>query len=146
ILDGVWVQSEGNGDFQGFDVDGYMTHVVADGKLGFRVVDVETPWGDRTALDAPRIGVDVLAGGRYWWSDMDLDIDGGPLLADGEYDGAVDWVDFIVGARLHLGLLPNLWLDVVGDVGGFDLWNASEFAWMVNPTIHWRPAEHISLF
>jgi hypothetical protein len=147
LLDGVWVQSEvETGDIPGVDADGYLTNVVGDGKLGFRVVDRVAPWaGDPSNLDSPRMAFDVLAGARYWWLRADpLDLEG-ELAVPYNLQTDIDWVDPLVGMRLILGLMPQLSFSLVGDIGGFDIGNSSELTWMVHPMLNWRPIERMSV-
>jgi hypothetical protein len=147
LLDGVWVQSEVEGHLAGQEIDGHLMNVVADGKAGFRVLDRATPWGDPSALDAPRWSVDLLAGARYWFVKNDaMDLEGFPVGNNLNYQTDTDWVDPLVGARLVFGILPTLTFSLVGDVGGFDIGNGSELTWMVHPTLNWRPFERVSFF
>lgn len=145
LLDGVWVQSEEDTRLQGVDLDGYVTNVVGDGKIGFRVLDMPTPWAaSPTTIDSPRWAIDLLAGARYWWVRADpLDLEG-KIAPPYDVQTDVDWVDPIVGGRLILELIPELYLSVVGDVGGFGIGNGSELTWMVHPMLNWRPLERVS--
>ena len=148
LLDGVWVQSEVEDRLLGAKLDGHLTNVVADGKLGVRVLDRAAPWaGDPASLDAPKVAIDLLAGVRYWWlRNNAMDLEGLPIGNDLDYQTDVDWWDPLVGARLVIGIVPSLSFQLVGDVGGFDIGNASELTWMVNPTLNWQPFERVSFF
>jgi hypothetical protein len=147
LLDGVWVQSEvESSDLPGLNVDGHLTNVVGDGKLGFRVLDRAAPWAsDPSSLDAPRMAFDVLAGARYWFLKNEaLDLEG-QLAVPYNIQTDIDWVDPLVGMRLILGLMPQLSFSLVGDIGGFDIGNGSELTWMVHPMLNWRPIERMSV-
>jgi hypothetical protein len=145
LLDGAWVQSEVDSRLAGFVIDGHLTNVIGDGKLGFRVVDTAVPWSNEpAAVDTPRLFVDLLAGARYWFVRNDaMDLEGFPIGNDLDYQTDRDWVDGLVGARVVVGLLPQLAFSLVGDVGGFDIGNSSELTWMVHPMLEWRPFERV---
>jgi hypothetical protein len=123
------------------DVD--LTQMILDAKLGFRVLDATAPWGDASAIDTPRVLLDVLAGVRYWYNGFDVDLES-RSGADRKIGPSRDWVDPIVGLRAGLGLTRTISVSVMGDVGGFDVGNASEWTWMVMPSLNWRPWDRVS--
>jgi hypothetical protein len=81
--------------------------------------------------------IDVLAGARYWHQDMAINVAltgtldlNGLILSGGRAiarQGAVDWIDPLVGLRIRHQLTPSQELMVRGDVGGFDV--GSKFSW-----------------
>jgi hypothetical protein len=81
--------------------------------------------------------LDILAGARYWYQNMAInlavDLDLGDLPRSGNHfvarSGSVDWVDPVVGARIRHELAPGQALILRGDIGGFDV--GSKFSWNV---------------
>lgn len=143
FLDGVWTQIGDESSVARGRVDADVTLSYADAKLGVRLLDRAAPWADAAQLDAPRLRFDLLGGARYWYTR--LEVDGRfPNAPDRQDDRVKDWIDPLVGARIGIGILPTLNLAVIGDVGGFDLGNGSEWTWMVMPTLNWRPGERWS--
>jgi len=87
--------------------------------------------------------LEVLAGGRYWYQDVNIKADADvnvdlpdlPVLSDGRVvarSGSVDWIDPFVGARVRQGLAPGHALTLRGDIGGFGV--GSDFSWQVIAT------------
>lgn len=81
--------------------------------------------------------IDVLAGARYWYQDMSINlalagtVDVGDLVVSGgaaiSRGGSVDWIDPLVGGRIRHQLAPGQELLVRADIGGFGA--GSEFSW-----------------
>ncbi|WP_112663450.1 hypothetical protein [Microvirga flavescens] len=88
-------------------------------------------------LRSGALGVDLLAGGRYWHQKADLSFNLASSLDIVDLDlvgyraiarsGSVDWVDPIIGARLRYDLAPGQNLFLQGDIGGFGA--GSKFSW-----------------
>lgn len=73
--------------------------------------------GGYTVLTGEDGELDVLGGGRIWYSRTDLDLQGGP--ADGAGVGASDtWVDVVVGGRGRYRLTEHAFLTGWSTVGG----------------------------
>lgn len=140
FLDGIYTKVGDESSVAQGRVDGDVTIAYVDAKLGFRLLDAAAPWPWTEAAqpEAPRIAFDLLGGVRYWYARLEAD-GRFPNVPDRQLDESRDWVDPLVGARLAVGLLPTLNVSVIGDVGGFDIGNASELTWMVMPTLNWRP-------
>lgn len=68
---------------------------------------------------------DVLAGGRLWWVNNDLDFDGAAINVSA--NDSETWVDPIVGVRGRVNLSPDFFFTGWGMIGGFGV--ASEFFW-----------------
>jgi hypothetical protein len=145
VFDGFYTKLGDESDVLGgvarADVD--ISQVILDGKLGFRVLDMHAPWGDASALDAPRARLDLLAGARYWYNGFDVDLDTA-IGTNRSFGPSRDWVDPIVGLRAGVGITRTVNVSVVGDVGGFDVGNSSEWTWMVMPSLNWRPWRRVS--
>ncbi|MBI4831467.1 MAG: hypothetical protein HY801_07915, partial [Candidatus Lindowbacteria bacterium] len=104
----------------------------------------EWPVGD----DATRSLVfDVLAGGRYFYLNNEIEIEGtGPLGLDVDVDESKDWVDPIVGGRVFLDLSDKFKVGLRADVGGFDVGNTSDFAWNVLAALGYDLSENTTLW
>jgi hypothetical protein len=86
--------------------------------------------------------LELLAGGRYWHQELDVDIAlAGTVNVDGlivsgstalARSGGVEWIDPFIGARLRHIPAPGQEIAVRGDFGGFDV--GSEFTWNVLAT------------
>ena len=144
FLDGIWVQVSDEASVVNGRVDGEVTLAYGDGKIGFRLLDRTAPWADGSRADAPRVAFDLLGGARWWYTRAELD-GRFPNFPNRQFDETRDWVDPLVGARVQVGILPSVNLSVIGDVGGFDVGDASELTWMVAPTVNWRPGRRWSL-
>ncbi len=70
--------------------------------------DLDSEVGD----DSPQLIVDLYAGVRYTYLDVDLDISGGPNLGNDQ-----DWVEPIVGLRTLWELSPRWGVTAAGDIG-----------------------------
>jgi hypothetical protein len=137
-LDGAWVQSDENGK-------GWFTNTIIDGKVGFRLLDMNAPFSSPTAADAHRFTLDLLAGARYRKAETDLDIET-PFRRVTRHNDR-DWVDPLVGLAWEVGLWKNLSLWTVADIGGFSAWDSSSsLAWSINPRLEYRAWDHLNLF
>jgi hypothetical protein len=97
--------------------------------------------------------LEVLAGGRYWYQQLDarvelastlnlfgLQISGDRAIAR---SGVQQWIDPFVGARLRYYPAPGQQFTVRGDVGGFGA--GSQFTWQALATYNWFLCEHAGL-
>ena len=91
--------------------------------------------------DANRLlSLEVLAGGRYNYLKAEVDIFG---LLDAKR--SQDWVDPMVGARATAKLTEKFSLRVRGDIGGFGIGSASDFAWNVVAFLGYQLSRRITL-
>jgi opacity protein-like surface antigen len=120
---------------------------------------------DRTLIDVGSEQVQVELGGAYRFAQLPLGKEGGRLvsfeaLAGGRYNyvksevkilrllkskESQDWVDPIVGVRFTAGLTEKLSLRVRGDIGGFGIGSASDFAWNVVAVLGYQLSRRITL-
>lgn len=120
---------------------------------------------DRTLIDVGSELVQVELGGAYRFAQLPLGKEGERLLsfealAGGRYNyvkseveilrllkskESQDWVDPIVGIRLTAGLTEKLSLRVRGDIGGFGIGSASDFAWNVVAFLGYQLSRRIAL-
>lgn len=79
----------------------------------------------------PTITLDLLAGGRYWYMENELDIHGPLGILPSDIDAHKNWFDFIVGGRILLNFYKKLTFEVRTDVGGFGLGFSSNISWNI---------------
>ncbi len=73
----------------------------------------------------------VLLGARYWNQSLTLETNGNP-----EGDIKKDWIDPFVGLRAGSRLSPRFFLNLRGDVGGFDISDgSSDISWNLAATV-----------
>lgn len=91
--------------------------------------------------------VEILAGGRYWYQDVNIRADADvnvdlpdlPVLSDGRVvarSGSVDWIDPFIGARVYQNVGLGKVFMLRGDIGGFGV--GSDFSWQVIGTYHFE--------
>jgi hypothetical protein len=85
------------------------------------------------------MGLELLGGGRYWYTKVDIDFDPGDSR-----DKSKDWLDPIIGARFKIGLLEKLSLQLRGDIGGFGA--GSEFSWNAAGFLSYALSRRFSIF
>lgn len=134
LVDGAWVQTDG-------DHGSWHTNTIVDAKIGYRVLDMESPFSSASGPDAPRFHLDLLAGARYRENTADVGDHSGINA-----DEVRDWFDPVVGLRWGVDLIPHLTFQTVADIGGFDLGNASHLTWSINPRLNYRAWDHVDFF
>lgn len=83
--------------------------------------------------------LDALVGVRYTGMEVDVDLQGTPL----DINGSQEWLDPIIGARYGWNISKKWSLILRGDIGGFDIGDASDFSWNLAGLIHFQPWKHI---
>ena len=95
-------------------------------------------------VDQPKTSLDVLAGARLLWMDLDVKLTGGPLgAAAGPASAGTDvtiW-DGIVGLRLEHNFNEKLYCSLYGDVGT----GTSDLTWQFLGSIGYRVTENVSM-
>lgn len=112
-----------------------MKSWVAELSGGYELFDL-----DEVALSP---STELYLGVRYWSMSPDVDVDVGTLEFD--MDETLDWFDGIVGMRWFFELSPTVLFTVQGDVGGFGIGSASEFAWSQMTSLSWAFSERWQL-
>jgi len=79
----------------------------------------------------PVVSIDALAGVRYTYLDVDIDLKG-----VGDTSGDQDWFDPLIGARAFFDLSEHWTLALEGNVGGFGI--GSDFTWGALGTLGYR--------
>lgn len=97
--------------------------------------------------------LDLLAGGRYWHQELDVDVAlDGTLNVDGlivsgskalAKSGGIDWVDPFIGARLTHQINPLESFVVRGDIGGFGA--GSRLTWQAIATYNFYLGTHAAI-
>ncbi|MFI5323923.1 MAG: hypothetical protein ACHQ6U_10405 [Thermodesulfobacteriota bacterium] len=73
--------------------------------------------------------LDLIGGGRLWYMDADIDFNGnGPAGISSGIAKSKSWFDFILGARAKMDI-DKFFVELRGDVGGFDLGFSSDISW-----------------
>jgi hypothetical protein len=85
-----------------------------------------------------KMGLELLAGGRYWYTNVDVDLTPGT-----SNDKSKDWLDPIVGGRLKMGLTEKLALLLRGDIGGFGV--GSDFSYNVEGLLSYDISKRFSI-
>jgi hypothetical protein len=78
--------------------------------------------------ESERHSLDVAAGARWWWSQVDLDLSAGLLPAASESEEEY-WVDPVIGGRFRFDLGRGFGLSTYADIGGFGV--GSDLTWQV---------------
>jgi len=92
---------------------------------------VGSPYNKFVQKAKPSLTLDLLAGGRFWRVNNELDIHDPLGILPSEIDQSQNWFDFIVGGRATLNFYKKLFLDVRSDIGGFDLSFSSKISWNI---------------
>jgi opacity protein-like surface antigen len=96
------------------------------------------------AIDTGCMNLDLYAGTRVNWIELELDIEGGgPFGAEFNRTNEKAWVDPIVGFRFQTELPDPFFFRAVGDIGGFGV--SSELTWQAMAGFGWRVMENGSL-
>jgi hypothetical protein len=107
-------------------------------------------WSNGSQNAAGVTAIDVLAGARYWYQEVEVSADlAGTLAAGGNIagltisgsraiakTGSVDWLDPVIGMRFRHQVAPGQKLTVRGDIGGFGV--GSDFSWQAMATYDMR--------
>ncbi len=88
---------------------------------------------DASTNEEPTVTLDVFAGARYTYLDMELDFKNVPLP---DPSGDKDWLDPLIGARAIFDLSEQWALSLDGSIGGFGV--GSDFAWNAAGLIGYR--------
>ncbi|MFA5897960.1 MAG: hypothetical protein WC829_02485 [Hyphomicrobium sp.] len=97
--------------------------------------------------------LDLLAGGRYWHQELDVDVAlAGTLNVDGlivsgstaeARSGGVGWIDPFIGARMTFHRSPDDYFVVRGDIGGFNV--GSRLTWQAIATYNFYLGTHSAI-
>lgn len=87
--------------------------------------------------------LDVVAGARLWSVNNEFDVKGG--LKDGvSADDGASWVDPLVGAKLRVDVLPDVYVAGWAMIGGFGV--GSDLMWDLMGGAGYDFTEHVSAF
>ncbi len=90
---------------------------------------------------------EFLGGARYYSlaTDLTVTFTGPRKVRSVTAEGASDWTDPIIGARLRVPFCQHLTGQVRGDLGGFGIGDASQFTWNIEATLEYQMSQHVSL-
>lgn len=112
-------------------IDATNTALMLTGVAGYGIIDT----------DMARL--DLIAGARLWSVNNDFDARGGLLGGRSWSDGAT-WVDPLVGAKLRVDLLPNVYVASWAMIGGFGV--GSDLMWDLMGGAGYDFTDNFSLF
>ncbi len=115
-----------------FIVDSTIVQIETEVQSGPAIVNTELDYVLTELLAGYRIAPqwDLLGGVRYWFMDVDLDIQGtGPFGNSGEIDEDEEWGDLIVGGRFFADISEKWSFIGKADVGGFDIGKSADSTW-----------------
>jgi hypothetical protein len=89
--------------------------------------------------------LDVVVGGRYYNVNNEFKLRGGQIGLDGKSkDDGASWVDPLVGAKLRVDLLPDVYLASWAMIGGFGV--GSDLMWDLMGGAGYDFNDHFSAF
>ena len=94
-------------------------------------------------IDTDMARLDLIAGARLWSVNNNFDAKGGAFGGRSWSDGAT-WVDPLVGAKLRVDLLPNVYMASWAMIGGFGV--GSDLMWDLMAGAGYDFTDHFSLF
>jgi hypothetical protein len=106
-------------------LDGDLESLIAEGAVFYRMA------GDAQVID-------ILGGVRYTDMEISAEITGRPRRTQNP-----DWLDPIIGGRYGRALSEKWKVSVRGDIGGFGIGDASDFAWNISALLHYQPWKHV---
>lgn len=112
------------------DVDFSFDMLLIEGGVTYTVLDSSSNMNSSRSSAT----LDVLAGGRFWYLNTELDIDGPADILPGEFDGDQGWFDFFIGI-VPIFRYDNFIFRARSDIGGFNLGFSSDFSWNLEATL-----------
>jgi hypothetical protein len=85
--------------------------------------------------------LDVLAGARVWWLDLDIDYRAGSMPAN-SVEKSIGWVDPIVGVRGQFLAADKIILSGLVDIGGFGV--GTNLQWEARASVGYRFNQKVS--
>lgn len=137
IFNGDYYRVSPGGRVNGVNFTGHFAQTILDLALTYNLVGGcdKLPCGTR---------LELLAGVRYNAVSASLTIVD-PINGTVSAEGTKEWMDPIVGGRLRLPIGDSFAAVVRGDVGGFDLPQASRFTWNIEAMLEYRMTDRCSL-
>lgn len=120
-------------------------------ETGLNSIDVtSTSWmvtgyGGYTLFDDDSVRLDAIAGGRLWSVNTEFEADSDNPSLDGQSVGdGQTWVDPLVGAKVRLDLMPDVYVTAWGMAGGFGV--GSDMMWDLMAGAGYEFTESFSVF
>ncbi len=143
-FDGTWatLQAEETGQIANIDVE--VKQQLYDVRLGYGIIQRTRgePVPADSSFEQPQIVLDGYLGARYWRTDIEANVSG--LINERASGVSTRWDPFI-GARLRYDFSPRWTSYVLGDVGGFGIGEAAEFAWQAQVAFGFRIARWVTV-
>lgn len=102
-----------------------------------------TGFGGYALYDTEAARLEIIAGGRVWSVNNEFNLKDG-ILADRSFSENATWVDPLVGARLRVDILPEVYVSGWAMIGGFGA--GSELMWDLMGGAGYRFNDYFSLF
>jgi len=140
-LDSYVAELEGEGQQTPlFDTSVVSNSLMLDLRLGYTIWKCtfgQDRW--RGCIVKRRAVLDVVVGARYWNNKLSLKLDSpilpGPGLEPSTRD---EWVDPYLGLRFRSDLSKRWFVAFYGDVGGFDIGDASSLTWQIQAGVGFK--------
>ena len=120
-------------------------------ETGLNSIDVtSTAWmvtgyGGYTLFDGDAVRLDAIAGARLWSVNSDFESDSDDPNLDGQtVDDGQTWVDPMIGAKMRLDLVPDVYVTAWAMAGGFGV--GSDMMWDLMAGAGYEFTENFSLF
>lgn len=138
-FDGTWAQLGNTYDGRLFRTEFDVDQRIFDVRVGFEVL--------RRSLDGVldpcceplrrHVVADVFVGARYWYTKTTLTFTG-PLGRETNASDTSERWDPFIGARVGWNITRRLLFGLRGDIGGFGIGDAAQFAWQAQVTAGYR--------
>ncbi len=120
-----------------------MESAIVEGFAGYEV------WSASLGGSERKLALDLRLGTRYFYQRQKIEVELRPGLPfpalDRSFDGSVDWIDPLVGARVRSGLSERLRLVAAGDYGGFGWGGCSEPSWSIHGFVSYELSPRFEL-
>jgi hypothetical protein len=93
------------------------------------------------AHEGPGANLDVLAGARAWWLDLQIDYQAGPSPAKSA-EASRGWVDPVIGLRGQIPATDRIVLTGLADIGGFGV--GTDLQWEVLASVSYQFTQSVS--
>jgi hypothetical protein len=145
VLDAFYANLEDDFNAGPASIDQEVDQLLLGGMLGYRVLSrtVRAAFLRPFGLEQVGLSCDLLAGGRYWNINQEIDVTIPGLTVNS--DSSEHWLDALVGTRLRAALTDRISLTGIFDIGGFGIGSASDTVWHWALTLDYRFRERWTL-
>lgn len=93
-----------------------------------------------------RLQLQPILGGRWVYMKPDFKLKRRPSISSFDFEESFDWVDLIVGARLHVDFAERWGFNLNTNVGGFGIGSSSELSWNVTALFNYDFSDRRRLY